>query len=507
MEQSSIQSLDKSVDAVAEPSVHTRVLRASDALSWEDQWRLFIAGLIVNDVLMIGLAFLLAYAVRFSLQIPLFELGANSWPPFYQGLVRILIPVWIVIFAANGLYRRRNLLGGIQEYSLVFRATSIGMLLVIVVGFLEPHFILARGWLLLAWLFSFLLVAIGRFTLRRVVYALRQRGYFLTPALIIGTNEEARSLAEQLVGWRTSGLHVLGFVDDKAIPGMRVFAHLPALGRIDELDNLIRQHGVQELILATSSLTRDDIVSIFKRYGLVEGLELRLSSGLFEIITTGLEVKEIAYVPLVRVNKVRLTGLDYVLKRVLDYSFAIPALVLIAPLLLVISLAIKLDSPGPVIYRRRVMGLNGKQFDAYKLRTMRVNGEEILAGFPELEAALRQNHKLREDPRVTRLGKILRRLSLDELPQLLNVLKGEMSMVGPRIISPSEMAMYEQWGMNLLTVPPGLTGLWQVSGRSDISYDERVNLDMYYIRNWTLWLDLHLLFRTIPVVFKGNGAY
>jgi exopolysaccharide biosynthesis polyprenyl glycosylphosphotransferase len=500
MEQTSFQPL-------REPSINTHVFRARETPSRESQWRLFIVSLIVNDVLMIGLAFLLAYTVRFILQIPVFQLGANPWPPYYQSLVQVLVPAWISIFAVNGLYRRCNLLGGIQEYSLVFRAASIGMLLVIVAGFLEPQFILARGWLLLAWLFSFLLVATGRFTLRRVVYALRQHGYFLTPALIIGTNEEARSLAEQLVGWRTSGLHILGFVDNKAIPGMPVFARLPALGKIDDLDDLIREHGVKELILATSSLKRDDIVSIFKRYGLVEGLELRLSSGLFEIITTGLEVKDIAYVPLVRVNKVRLTGLDRILKRALDYSLAIPALIFILPSLLIISLAIKLDSPGPVIYRRRVMGINGKQFDAYKLRTMRVNGDEILAAFPNLEAILSQNHKLREDPRVTTVGKVLRRLSLDELPQLFNVLKGEMSLVGPRIISPSEMAMYEQWAMNLLTVPPGITGLWQVSGRSDISYEERVRLDMYYIRNWTIWLDLYLLFRTVPVVFKGNGAY
>ncbi len=138
---------------------------------------------------------------------------------------------------------------------------------------------------------------------------------------------------------------------------------------------------------------------------------------------------------------------------------------------------------------------------------MLVNGDDLLAAHPDLQAELAANHKLKNDPRVTRIGRILRRTSLDELPQLFNVLRREMSLVGPRMISPIEISKYNQWDMNLLTVPPGITGLWQVSGRSDISYEERVRLDMHYIRNWTIWLDLELLFQTLPAVIKGRGAY
>jgi lipopolysaccharide/colanic/teichoic acid biosynthesis glycosyltransferase len=176
-------------------------------------------------------------------------------------------------------------------------------------------------------------------------------------------------------------------------------------------------------------------------------------------------------------------------------------------LLLLIAIAVRLDSPGPVIYRRRVMGINGRQFDAYKFRTMLTNGDEILAQHPELLAEWVENQKLVDDPRVTRLGRFLRKTSLDELPQLINVLKREMSLVGPRMISPGEITKYNQWDMNLLTIQPGITGLWQVSGRSDVSYEERVRLDMHYIRNWTIWLDLQLLLQTIPAVLKGRGAY
>jgi lipopolysaccharide/colanic/teichoic acid biosynthesis glycosyltransferase len=153
------------------------------------------------------------------------------------------------------------------------------------------------------------------------------------------------------------------------------------------------------------------------------------------------------------------------------------------------------------------MGVNGTQFDAYKFRTMYVNGDEILDAHPELKEELEKNHKLKDDPRVTRMGMFLRRTSLDELPQLLNVLRREMSLVGPRMISPEEIDMYDQWDINLLTVQPGITGLWQVSGRSDIAYRQRVRMDMHYIRNWSIWLDIQLLIQTIPAVLRGRGAY
>jgi lipopolysaccharide/colanic/teichoic acid biosynthesis glycosyltransferase len=151
--------------------------------------------------------------------------------------------------------------------------------------------------------------------------------------------------------------------------------------------------------------------------------------------------------------------------------------------------------------------VNGRQFCAYKFRTMRVDGDEILATYPELKHQLAENHKIKDDPRVTRIGGFLRKSSLDELPQFINILKREMSLVGPRMIAPAEVEKYDQWDINLLTVRPGITGLWQVSGRSDVSYEERVRLDMYYIRNWSIWLDLQILLQTVPVVIRGNGAY
>jgi lipopolysaccharide/colanic/teichoic acid biosynthesis glycosyltransferase len=175
--------------------------------------------------------------------------------------------------------------------------------------------------------------------------------------------------------------------------------------------------------------------------------------------------------------------------------------------LLVLAILVKSDSPGPVFHRRRVIGRGGQPFDAFKFRTMYVNGDAILSQYPELRQELKRNHKLKNDPRVTRIGSFLRRSSLDEVPQLFNILLGQMSLVGPRMITMEEMDQYGKWRWNLLTVKPGITGLWQISGRSDVSYEERVRLDMYYIRNYTLWLDILILWRTIPAVLRRQGAY
>jgi len=195
------------------------------------------------------------------------------------------------------------------------------------------------------------------------------------------------------------------------------------------------------------------------------------------------------------------------LKGLLDYVLVVPGLLFAAPLMLLIALLVKLDSPGPVIYRRRVLGQNGRLFDAYKFRTMYVNGEAILNQYPRLKAELERDYKLKCDPRVTRMGHVLRKFSLDELPQLFNVLRREMSLIGPRIITADEIGKYGRWGETLQEVLPGLTGLWQVNGRSNTTYDERVRLDMTYIHNWSIWLDMKIVLLTIPAVLKGDGAY
>jgi exopolysaccharide biosynthesis polyprenyl glycosylphosphotransferase len=481
--------------------------RGVKRLSSRGQRQLFITLLVISDVITLVVAFGAAYIIRFNLRLSFFENEFAPWPQFYFLLGLLLVPVWILLFWAFRLYDWDWLLGGTREYAALFQATLSGTILIALAQFLIPQLIIARGWVGLSWALTFAMSVCARFMVRRMAYSARRRGYLMAPTLVIGASQEGRLLAEQLLNWPTSGLNVLGFLDDDIRSGQRICRNLYNLGSLDQLDKFVQTYDVEELILATGSLPRDVILQIFQRYGTSPTVHLRLSSGLFELLTTGLSIKETAYVPLIGVDRVRLSRADAILKAWLEYSLTIGALILLSPLMVIIALWIKFDSSGPVFYHRRVMGLNGCQFDALKFRTMHTDGDAILAANPVLLDILASTHKIKDDPRITRIGLFLRRYSLDELPQLLNVLKGDMSLVGPRIISPPELQQYGQWAMNLLTVRPGLTGLWQVSGRSDIAYEDRVRLDMFYIRNYSIWLDLQVIVQTIPVVLGGRGAY
>lgn len=485
-----------------------KIKAASSIIAPHLQWKLYITALMTSDLVVTFAAFWLSYNSRFEWFVQYFVPTEGVAFATYKFLLYTVPFLWLVIFAINGLYIRSNLLGGTREYSNVFSSATAGFLLIIIVSFLDPTLIIARGWLLLTWGSTFLFVAMARLILRRIVYKLRRHGFFVTPAVIVGANEEGRSLAEQLRRWKSSGLHLVGFVDKKTPATIPVFHHLVCLGSVDQLGEIIDRYQIGEVILASSAFsTRDYLLDIFRTYGLTDKVNIRMSSGLYEILTTSLTVSEYAYVPLVYVNKVRLTGSDAFLKLIFDYILTVAGLIFLLPFLLLIAIWIKISSPGPVFHKRLVMGLNGKRFYALKFRTMAINGNEILDQYPELKEELARSHKLKNDPRITRIGAFLRKYSLDELPQLVNVFKREMSLVGPRMISPEEVSMYKQLDMNLLTVLPGITGLWQVSGRSDISYEERVRLDMYYVRNWSLWLDFQLIFQTLPAVLKAKGAY
>jgi exopolysaccharide biosynthesis polyprenyl glycosylphosphotransferase len=282
---------------------------------------------------------------------------------------------------------------------------------------------------------------------------------------------------------------------------------VPVLGATDSLGILVRQQGVQEIIVASTALPREKLLHLFNSFGADDNITIRMSSGLYELLTTGVEVQEFGNVPLLSVNKVRLTGVDTFMKGALDLILSVVALIIFLPVMVAIGVAIRVDSAGPVFHLRRVVGVGGKSFSAFKFRTMYVDADERLNRDPELRREFEVNHKLKNDPRVTPVGRFLRRTSLDELPQLINVLFGQMSLVGPRMITAEERARYGKWWMNLATVKPGITGLWQVSGRSDVGYEERVMLDMNYIRNYTIWFDLQILWQTIPAVLKSRGAY
>lgn len=483
------------------PLIRTRFLSSA-----KNQRQFLLAAILIGDALALLLALGLAYLVRFQTNFAFFE-DAPISKEMHRWIILVLIPCWIGVFALFRLYDFHYLLGGTQEYSHVFNACAVVLGLTVLVTFFLPFVRISRGWIAIAWILAFLFVGLNRFSLRRVAYFLRRRGALTYRTLIIGTDDEAVAIAAQLSNSPTTGAQVVGFVSNHLPNSPELQESDKILGSIDQLPTLVKSLSIEELIVSTATLDRANLLQVFANFGDSDQVELRFSSGLYELYTAGIRVKDIGNVPLVSLNKVRLDPIESAFKSLVDRLAALLACVALAPLFFIIAILIKLESPGGVIHRRRVLGRGNREFDAYKFRTMDINGDEILKKDPELVAKLKSDFKLKNDPRVTRMGRVLRRYSLDELPQLFNILAGQMSLVGPRMITPDEAPKYGRMRMNLLTVKPGLTGLWQIKGRSEVSYDERVRLDMYYIRNYSIWLDLQILLQTIPAVLKGRGAW
>ncbi len=292
--------------------------------------------------------------------------------------------------------------------------------------------------------------------------------------------------------------------------GDTTLAGLPVLGNEDRLLELLSQHQVQQVLIVSSGTHRDDLMRLLKRVlGKVQQLYLLPDLATMDIAEV--ESYHMGPHPVFSFNQSLRSPFNQVVKRSLDIAISSFGLLFALPLLAVIAVLVKLDSPGPVLYAGKRWGRGGRTFNQYKVRTMIVGAqealEELLQENPAAQKEWEASHKLREDPRITQLGRFLRSSSLDELPQLFNVLRGDMSLVGPRPKVREEQKKVGVWLENAMIVRPGLTGLWQISGRNDVSYEERVKMDMYYIRNWTIWMDLRILLRTVVVLFKQRGAY
>jgi len=468
------------------------------------RWRRVVMMLVAGDALAITLSFALAYGIRFILGFEIFR-DDQIHGPFYGLLTATLVPSWVALYGLYGLYNPRRLFGGSQEYVQLFNASTLGLVLVIIATFLLPQLVIARAWLLLSWGCVIVFCFTWRFAARRIIYSLRRRGYLLQQVIILGANREGQAIGRQLMASPNTGSVIIGFIDDKAPSGSEVLPGVKVLGSVNHFEAVVTEYDVESVIIADTEMVRERLVAVYGAMETLRRLDVCLSPGLFELLTIGVEVREQGSIPLLALNTTRITGLHAFSKRALDICCALVLLTVLSPFLLLIALLVRLDSQGPAIYRRRVVGVGNQPFDALKFRTMRTDGDALLT--PSQREELHTSGKLRDDPRVTPLGRFLRRSSIDELPQLVNILLGQMSLVGPRMLTGDELHHFGRWRHNLLTVRPGLTGLWQISGRSTLGYEERVRLDMHYIRNYSIWLDLYIIYRTFAVVFSGRGAF
>jgi exopolysaccharide biosynthesis polyprenyl glycosylphosphotransferase len=324
--------------------------------------------------------------------------------------------------------------------------------------------------------------------------------------LIVGAGEVGRAMMRNIVAQPDLAYHIIGFLDDDIDRGRTDIGRFKAFGDTSNLKQLVKELDVDEVIVTLPWTARDKIIGIMRMCQRM-GVTAKIVPDLFQLSMSRVGIDAVGGIPLISIRETGMGLIDAVVKRAIDLIGGGLLTIVWLPMMGVMALLFRLDSPGPAIFTQKRIGRGGSSFVVYKFRSMFVGAEEKQQKLNGLNEAQGPIFKIRNDPRCTRVGRWLRRTSMDELPQLFNVLRGEMSLVGPRPAIPSEVDKYQEWHKRRLEVSPGLTGLWQVSGRSELTFDEMVMLDIYYIENWAPWLDLWILLRTIPTVLFGRGAY
>jgi exopolysaccharide biosynthesis polyprenyl glycosylphosphotransferase len=390
-----------------------------------------------------------------------------------------------------------------DEISKVFRAISYAVLTSIGVAFLLKILIYSRFVVLMFFILSFACAFLVRSIKRLMIVRLARRGVLSRNILIIGAGKVGILLAKEFQSRPGLGCQVIGFIDDHKKG--TVVDKKKVIGRTKDIKQLIDLYPVDEIIITIPSERNivDQIIKEFRKYDII----IRIIPEMFNLVSKSVEVGRLDAIPYVTLVKTPMRGMKLVCKRVFEWLASFFGLVLLSPLFILVAIVIKLDSKGPVFYKQQRVGKGGKYFPMYKFRSMMLDADTQVAGLMGQNEADGPVFKIKSDPRVTRVGKFIRKYSIDELPQLLNVLRGEMTLVGPRPPLPQEVTVYGNDEWRRLEVLPGITGLWQVSGRSDLSFQQWVNLDVYYIENWSFALDLKILLKTIPAVFRGEGAY
>ncbi|HEY8413376.1 MAG TPA: sugar transferase [Pyrinomonadaceae bacterium] len=482
--------------------------------------------LVITDAFAAAGSFMLAFYWREGVSV--FARGggfawSNRFAP-YAALLLFVVGIRLLTFRYCDLYRLRGEFSFVDDGIRIFKATAIGSLLIVAAAFLYRGgfefraFSYARGVFVVDFFLVLLSIGAIRFVARSAQTVARQRQINLIPTLVVGRGPEASLFIREMRERPALGYRVIGVVETQSadIRQSGTYEGVPVIATLAGLPDAIRDSGANEVIIADPQVSGDALFEVMMRCGRRRGVEFRIAPSLFNCLPRKTEIDQIGVLPMIRLFREPLSSGARILKRTFDIAISALAVLLLLPLWLLLALLIKLDSKGAVFYTQERVGMDGRLFLLYKFRTMIAGADPelhreyqraFIAGRAEanLGNSQRPTYKLLADPRITRVGKFLRRTSIDEVPQLLNVLMGDMSIVGPRPPIPYEVEAYELWHRKRLDMKPGLTGLWQVSGRNRLPFEEMVRLDLFYIENWSLLLDLKIIVRTGFVMIGREG--
>jgi exopolysaccharide biosynthesis polyprenyl glycosylphosphotransferase len=490
--------------AIAEGERTTPTQRTADRFRTGRGLRRALAVSRLVDVAVLTFAVLLAWNLRFFLHVWDFSSGSASASNLYAAPA--IVALWMIVLVANRAYSVRYLAEGAEEYAKLAYASFLAASLTCALCYLF-HVPLARGFVLLTFVLGTPLLLLARFMVRQTIYSLRRTGRMLHRVVAVGgalgVSEVVDALRRsQYVGYRVVGACIPADLEmePERLP-------VPTLGRVHELRDVCDDVGADTVLVARGGFsTARELRRIAWQ---LEGsdIELIVVPSVTDVAGPRVQMRPVAGLPLVHLEEPQAAEALGADKRAFDVFGALAALLLLSPVMLVVAALIWFEDRGPIFFKQARIGQDGTEFGCYKFRSMFVNAQEM-------EAKLRADSghegalwKMENDPRITRIGSVIRRFSIDELPQLLNVVRGEMSLVGPRPQQAWEVATYTDWEDRRLRVRPGMTGLWQVSGRSQLSFDEAIRLDLYYVDNWSMVSDLVIMAKTVKAVFGSAGAY
>jgi len=471
--------------------------------------------MIVFDAFIVSIAFFLAYFLRHNFHLlyryDIFPSSqvvkvASASLSEYLIILFIIIPFWCFFLYLNGMYSSLRTKKLFEVTWIVFKSSFLITLLFGAIVFLFKLESVSRLFFIFLLILGFLFILLEKIILFSGMHYFRKKGYNYRSLLIVGTGKRASLFIEKINNHPEWGFRILGVIDDEPGRGIKSVNSVKVIGTLKDLLNIFHNYVVDEVIFVVPRLRLNYIEEAIHTCEL-EGIKATIAVDLFEAKIAKSCATEIDGIPLVTFNTSVAKEWQLFVKRIIDIVVSGVSIIVLSPLLFIVAVMVKLSSKGPILFRQERLGLNGRPFTLYKFRTMYENAQEQLANIDVVNDSDDPSFRQKKLKFVTPVGKLLRKFSVDELPQLFNVFWGHMSLIGPRPTVPEEVAQYKPWQRRRLSMRPGITCLWQVNGRNKLGFNQWMKLDLEYLDNWSLWLDFKILLKTIPIVFFGIGAY